>query len=216
MKTSNTLPAALILAGGKARRWGGMDKGLIDWQGKTLVEHVANRLQHQVSAITISCNRNIDQYRQIAEKYNRSELTPCISDQAWPDRGPLAGIFEYLKRMNDHQTLSNTAIQKHLFICGCDTPLIPLDIVSQLTTKLNIASCDAVFPESSSSRYWLNLLVDCESAFSALNKLSQDAKNNRAYSVKNWLSYLSTASIPVNSDLAYSNINTPGDLQKLP
>ena len=49
----------LILAGGKARRMGGIDKGLIAFKGQPMVTHVIKHLSTQVGAILINANREI-------------------------------------------------------------------------------------------------------------------------------------------------------------
>ena len=74
----------LILAGGAGRRVEGRDKGLIDWQGKPLVQHVALRLRPQVGQLIISCNRNIETYRELADK--------TVTDSRRDFQGPLAGL----------------------------------------------------------------------------------------------------------------------------
>ena len=45
--------SAVILAGGKARRMAGKDKGLQLLQGKPLIQHVIERVQPQISDIAI-------------------------------------------------------------------------------------------------------------------------------------------------------------------
>ncbi len=54
--------AAVILAGGHGSRMGGADKGLIDYQGRPLVEWGLAALAPQVGEIVISANRNIERY----------------------------------------------------------------------------------------------------------------------------------------------------------
>ena len=42
-KTINTTDVTyLILAGGRGQRMQGTDKGLMEWQGKAMVEHIIN------------------------------------------------------------------------------------------------------------------------------------------------------------------------------
>ena len=54
----------LLLAGGRALRMGGIDKGLIPFQGKPLIEHAINRLGPQVANLVINANRNQTVYSQ--------------------------------------------------------------------------------------------------------------------------------------------------------
>ena len=63
----------MILAGGKARRMGGQDKGLIKINGQAMIQYVLDALKPQVNEILINANRNISEYEKFAY--------PVISDQ---------------------------------------------------------------------------------------------------------------------------------------
>ncbi|WP_154218484.1 NTP transferase domain-containing protein, partial [Pseudomonas syringae] len=54
----------LLLAGGRGQRMGGRDKGLIEWQGKALIEHLHALTRPLTDDLIISCNRNIERYAQ--------------------------------------------------------------------------------------------------------------------------------------------------------
>jgi molybdopterin-guanine dinucleotide biosynthesis protein A len=111
----------LILAGGAGRRVGGQDKGLLNWRGRSLVEHVAERLRPQVGQLILSCNRNHARYR---------DITPhLISDARADYQGPLAGLEAAAECIN-------TPV---LIVVACDTPLLPDDLVVRL--------CRALTPE---------------------------------------------------------------------
>jgi molybdenum cofactor guanylyltransferase len=74
-----------ILAGGAASRLGGVDKGLMAFQGRPLIEWVLESLNHSAhQRCLIIANRNIEIYARYA---------PTISDQC-PQQfaGPLAGV----------------------------------------------------------------------------------------------------------------------------
>jgi len=109
--------SVVILAGGEGRRMGGQDKGLIPYKGKPLIEHVLKVVPPRVAKLLISCNRNLDRYRQYA---------PVIVDQGPGFAGPLAGI---LKAMQDVDT-------PYLLVLPCDTPNLPDDLLSRLYTAL--------------------------------------------------------------------------------
>jgi len=108
----------LILAGGAGRRVGGQDKGLILWQGKPLVSHVAARLQLQTSSLLISCNRNIEHYERLG--------FPTVKDQRSGFEGPLAGI----------EAARSMVKTRYVAVVGCDTPLLPSDLVQRLLVPL--------------------------------------------------------------------------------
>ena len=75
----------VILAGGLARRMGGVDKGLIDLRGQPLVAHVIAALEPQVENIIISANRDLDRYTEFGY--------PVVTDTLPDHPGPLAGIL---------------------------------------------------------------------------------------------------------------------------
>ena len=64
--------AGLVLAGGMGRRVGGRDKGLLNYGGSTLVDHVIDRLSPQVARLVISANRNLNRYASFGH--------PVVSD----------------------------------------------------------------------------------------------------------------------------------------
>ncbi len=79
----------LILAGGRAQRMGGIDKGLIPFHGQPLIESTIARLKPQTQTILINANRTITKYA--AYGY------PVIMDEAPDFSGPLAGFSVGLK-----------------------------------------------------------------------------------------------------------------------
>ena len=104
----------VVLAGGRATRMGGKDKGLQLLNGKPLWQHVADTLAGQVTTIAISANRHIDTYRQSGYAVYQDSL------ENYP--GPLAGMLSVMQQS-----------QGEWFIfCPCDTPFIPSCLVERL------------------------------------------------------------------------------------
>ena len=93
----------LILAGGRAQRMGGIDKGLIPFLGKPLIASAISRLQNQVGPILINANRNITKYAAYGYSVILDE-TPDFS-------GPLAGFSVGLQAVSyTHLTLPTKRI----------------------------------------------------------------------------------------------------------
>ena len=82
--------SAVILAGGKARRMNGADKGLQLLQNKPLISHVIERLQPQVVDISINANRHHTEYAQWG--------LPVFSDELPDFQGPLSGMLTSLEQ----------------------------------------------------------------------------------------------------------------------
>ncbi|MER3382818.1 molybdenum cofactor guanylyltransferase MobA [Pectobacterium aroidearum] len=104
----------VILAGGRATRMGGNDKGLITLNGQPLYQHVLSRLKAQVDEVIISANRN-------QAIYARSGCQ-IIGDFDTSFSGPLAGILSGL-----HASTSEWVV-----FVPCDVPTFPIDLVHRL------------------------------------------------------------------------------------
>ncbi|MDD2833381.1 MAG: molybdenum cofactor guanylyltransferase, partial [Methylotenera sp.] len=110
--------SAIILAGGRATRMGGVDKGLVQFKARPLISHVIARLIPQVDEIIINANREISQYNTFGYR--------VLQDETANYPGPLAGIQLGLK------------YAKHdMVLCApCDSPLLPENLALQLKTAL--------------------------------------------------------------------------------
>ena len=104
----------VVLAGGRATRMGGKDKGLQELHGKPLWQHVADALQGEVKEIVISANRNIDTYQQSGYTVYQDTLAE------FP--GPLAGMLSVMQQSDS----------EWFVFCPCDTPFIPACLVERL------------------------------------------------------------------------------------
>lgn len=109
----HTYLTGVILAGGKASRMGGCDKGLLTLNGKPLWEHVTARLAHQVDTLAVSANRHSEHYA--VSGY------PVIGDTLTGFQGPLAGMLAVMQALPS---------EWYLF-CPCDTPDIPCNLAGQ-------------------------------------------------------------------------------------
>ena len=104
---------AAILAGGKGRRMGGQDKGLLELDGKPLVAILIDSLRRQGVDIVINANRNREQYAQFGY--------PVIADRLEDYQGPLAGFASVLHAVDSGFVLT----------LPCDGPLIADDYVER-------------------------------------------------------------------------------------
>ncbi|NDO81667.1 molybdenum cofactor guanylyltransferase MobA [Citrobacter sp. NCU1] len=112
----------VVLAGGKARRMGGADKGLLELHGKPLWKHVADNLLSQLETVVVNANR----HRNIYQKSGLRVIPDSLAD--FP--GPLAGMLSvFLQEKGDW-----------FLFCPCDTPYIPRDLVARLKAQRNDAA----------------------------------------------------------------------------
>lgn len=109
----------VVLAGGKARRMGGADKGLLELDGKPLWKHVADNLLSQLETVVVNANR----HQNIYQKSGLRVIPDSLAD--FP--GPLAGMLSvFLQEKGDW-----------FLFCPCDTPYIPRDLVARLKAQRN-------------------------------------------------------------------------------
>jgi molybdopterin-guanine dinucleotide biosynthesis protein A len=107
---------ALVLAGGRGSRMGGVDKGLQLLDGRPLVAHVIERLAPQASRVLVSANRNLDAYAAFGHE--------VLTDPPGLEfAGPLAGILAGLEAIPD---------DAWLLTAPCDCPRLPLDLAERL------------------------------------------------------------------------------------
>ncbi|MFG6462349.1 molybdenum cofactor guanylyltransferase MobA [Roseateles sp. DXS20W] len=107
---------ALVLAGGRGRRMGGVDKGLQPLHGRPLVAHVIERLTPQAGTLRISANRHIDTYAAFGH--------PVLPDPPGLEfAGPLAGMLAGLAAL---------PADAWLLTAPCDCPHLPPDLAERL------------------------------------------------------------------------------------
>ena len=136
-----SLITAVVLAGGRGSRMGGVDKGLQNFRGMPLVMHALMRLQMQegglVAESMVNANRNLSAYESMGVS-------------VWPDAspdefaGPLAGFLTGLERCET----------PYLLTVPCDTPLFPLNLAQRMLDALEEAEADiavASAPETDAS-----------------------------------------------------------------
>ena len=114
----------VVLAGGRATRMGGQDKGLLPLQGKPMVAHAVQRLTPQVDTLLINANRNIDQYQQYAAQVVRDDLEGF--------QGPLAGMLAAIA----------VARSDYILTVPCDSPLLAADYAARMLRELRQHKAD--------------------------------------------------------------------------
>ena len=109
----------VVLAGGRATRMGGVDKGLVPVNGQPMIRWVIDVLRPQVADLLVNANRNLDKYGDFGFK--------VINDGDEEFRGPLAGIASGLR----------AAETRYVAFAPCDSPLVCGDLVTRLRAALS-------------------------------------------------------------------------------
>jgi molybdopterin-guanine dinucleotide biosynthesis protein A len=100
---------------------GGVDKGLVELDGKPMVAHVLARLAPQVGDVMINANQNAERYGALGY--------PVVPDAVGGFAGPLAGL---------HAGMS-AARGAFVVTVPCDSPFVPMDLVARLAAALEKA-----------------------------------------------------------------------------
>lgn len=114
----------VILAGGKGRRMQGKDKGLIEFNGKLLIQHVIAAMAPQVGQLVINANRNLQQYAELGY--------PIVSDTMGDYQGPLAGFLAAMQSISTPDMVS----------VPCDGPMLPHNLVKRLVAGRELAGAE--------------------------------------------------------------------------
>lgn len=183
----------VVLAGGLARRMGGVDKGLIAFAGKPMVAHVVERLRPQVDEILINANREIDQY----EVYGY----PVIPDEIEGFAGPLAGLHRGMSAAN----------QPFVLTVPCDSPFLPADLASRLMQALQQADADLAVAKTGDQAH----PVFCLCRTSLKNHL-QNYLQGGGRKIDAWYNTLKVVEVAFDDQpQAFANINTLEELESL-
>ena len=181
----------IVMAGGRATRMGGVDKGLVLFEGFTLAEQVARRLAPQCVALLVSANRNESDYRALG-------LTP-IKDDIAGFEGPLAGW----------EAACAAATTDYLVSVPCDSPRVPEDLVVKLTAAL------AEHPEARAAAPIVNgkkepVFALFERRLRPELKKALDAGEHR---VGRWLMSVGCVWVPFTDPAPFANFNTLEELK---
>lgn len=125
----------VFLAGGLARRMGGVDKPLIDVGGRALLAEAVRRLKPQCVALVINANGD-------AARFSGFGL-PVVADGVGGVAGPLAGVLAGM----DYAAAHHPECADILSAPG-DTPFLPGDLVERLSAARDADSAQIAVAES--------------------------------------------------------------------
>ena len=183
----------LILAGGKGRRLGGQDKGLIKINGQPAIEYILDTLDSVSGNIMISANRNLEHYRRYG--------FPVLTDNIGNYQGPLAGIATALQNIT-----TNT-----LLTLPCDCPLINRDFLMRMTESLQEANETILVAHDGKRMQQLHALIPVSQAAQLDTYLA--AGNRR---VDHWFMQQHIQLIDFSDNPApFYNSNTQEDIRQL-
>lgn len=183
----------LVLAGGLGRRMGGIDKGLVEFDGRPLVAHVIERLARQVDALLINANQNADRYGAFGY--------PVVPDLVEGFAGPLAGLHAGLVASTTPLVVS----------VPCDSPFLPLDLVARLRSALDTAHARLAVAKTGDQAHPVFSLVRRDVVDDLTAFLDGGGRK-----VDAWYARLAVVEVSFDDEAAaFANINTREELSGL-
>jgi molybdenum cofactor guanylyltransferase len=193
MNNPETIPkkkiTAVILAGGRAQRMGGEDKGLLPVHGKPMIEYIIETLKPQVGQILINANRNLERYQQYGY--------PVVSDIMGEYFGPLVGMASGIQ----------SAQTEYVVTVPCDSPLLPNDLVSNLYMQLQKDDAELAVAHDGERMQPVFALLSCDLLPDLLHYLESGGRK-----IDTWYAQHATALADCSGfPDAFLNVNSPED-----
>jgi len=213
-KISPECVGAVILAGGRGARMGGVDKGLQMFRGQPLFAHALARLRGQTlgtpALIGINANRNLARYAE----YGLPVWPDALQDFA----GPLSGFLAAL----DHCALAQPK-PDYLLTIPCDSPMFPLDLLERLAGALEAGQSDIAMASAPEIQDDGSLRVRAQPVFclmrTGLRDSLQDFIAKGGRKIDTWTGQQHQVTVafdrPQDDPKAFINTNTQRELQAL-
>lgn len=198
-----TPPVVVILAGGRAQRMGGGDKGLRLLAGTPILRQILDRAHHWTDQVVLSANDDPARFRALDWLSNITILADAIRDRP----GPLAGILASMD-----WAAEQVPERSHILSLPCDTPFLPVDLAARLSAAAGTGVAMAQGPDGQSHptvalwpvalRHDLRRALETE----GLHKVS-------AFAARHGMLLVPFPTGPGSIDPFY-NINDPADLDR--
>ena len=187
--------SAVILAGGRATRMGGQDKGLLEHQGQTFAERIATAFASQVSEVIINANRHMERYGALGHR--------VVSDQLEDFQGPLAGMYSGLMAANTPWIIT----------APCDGPFVSESYVSKMIEAADNGNQQLAVASDGDWLQPVYALIHRDLAESLLGFLDSGERK-----IDRW--YRSVGFVEVifdddDGERMFTNVNTPEQLAEL-
>jgi molybdenum cofactor guanylyltransferase len=130
----------VILAGGRAERMGGGDKGLRTIGGQAILARVVERVRPQVEALVLNANGDPARFAAFG--------LPVVSDSVPDFAGPLAGVLAGLDWAAVHHPQAH-----YIVTVPADGPFVPRNLVRHLADALATEDAELVSAASGAQTY---------------------------------------------------------------
>ena len=190
----------VILAGGRARRFGG-DKAFAELCGRPLIAHAIDTLAAQVDTVIINTNREDGRFTAFG--------LPVVGDPLPGDHGPLNGVLAGL-----NFAATSKPVTEWLIALPVDTVAVPDDLAARLTSAAEKAGVSSAYATAEDGGHYLCAAFRADLKDSLLAWLN----NPPGLRVDGFLNHV--GAVPVSFANApgplpaFFNINSPDDLAR--
>jgi len=182
---------AVILAGGRARRMHGEDKGLIELLDRPLLDYIIAGLRPQVGSILVNANRNLARYR---------EFGYCVIEDILDNFcGPLAGMA----------TAMQAARTPLLLTLPCDSPFVPVHLVDTLYRAMTATGAEISVAHDGERMQQVHALLRCELLPDLLDYLDNGGRRVDTWYAQHRMALADFSASPEG----FLNLNIPQDKQ---
>ncbi len=186
--------SAVILAGGRARRFGGTDKTNIIIEGKTIFEWITSVIEGLFGEIIVVSNN--------PESFVSDSRFRTASDH-FSGFGPLAGIHSGLK------SCTGTAA----FVFAGDMPFLSREIIMEMISVFETSDKSILVPMMRGKSEPLHAIYSCSLAGNIERFIAEGRSNAvRDFFENENFAYFNVSETNENR-LAFTNINSPDDLK---
>ena len=184
---------AVILAGGQGRRMGGQDKGLLDFNGRPMIEILIKALQSQQLDVVINANRNQTTYQSYG--------LPVITDDLEDFQGPLAGFASAMAVVKT----------KYILTLPCDSPLLANSFSERFIETHNREQAPVCVAHDGQRLQPVYALIDI-TLLDDLKRFMQSGERK----IDRWYAEHAYATVDFSVEaMMFENINTPEDRKRL-
>jgi len=193
MSINKTDITAVILAGGLGRRMGGQDKGLLEFNGRLIIEILIERLQDQQLDILVNANRNQATYQSYGY--------PVVGDELKDYQGPLAGFASAM----------TTVKTRYILTLPCDSPKLAHNFVDRFIETRDREQAPICVAHDGERLQPVYALIDTQLLDDL--KLFLDSGERK---IDRWYAQHDYAQVDFSDDtVMFQNINTPEDQQRM-
>ena len=183
----------IILAGGRATRMGGHDKGLVQINNQAMIVYVIDALRPQVAGIVLNVNRNKSMYKKFGY--------PIVADDLAGFQGPLAGMAAAMNKVSTD----------YIFTCPCDGPLLADDIVARMFTTINDQGAEICVANDGDRMQSVCALINCRLRESLFVYLAGEDRK-----IEHWYKQHKLAQADFSDKKhCFLNANRPQDLETI-